>query len=107
MRTVLFAAWMLGSMLALAATGCVPGFSPNLEIDGYDRSCQTDDDCIIVTMTDVCSDCANDAISVQEQEHHARDLQAAQAMCLWLNDCGLGIRAACAPGGVCVAEPIN
>src|SRR5262245_2005192 len=55
--------FLAGLTLTLALAACAPA-DTTIPLQGYDRSCGTASDCVVVQSGDICGcDCGNDAIN--------------------------------------------
>ena len=53
-----------------------------ISLQGYDRSCTTADDCVVVQSGDICGcNCGNDAISRADLDKYNAELKEKEANC--------------------------
>jgi len=83
-----------------------------IEADDYERSCETNDDCMLAIDWNVCSwcpPCSTKAINVSDRDEYERDLRRAERRCLSLSRCLRGcarVVPRCIDGVCGTAEPV-
>ena len=82
-------------LLLAACSCCLLGCSTSVDASQFSTSCESDDDCVALGFTDVCSGCIDAAISTVDEAEAKAQIEAAQRGCGSFNNCLIGERAAC------------
>jgi len=98
------------AVLGLFTVGCFQFESTIISPDDYDRSCTSNEDCVLAIDWDACDGCppcAPGAISVVENARYTSELRRAESMCRSNARClkGCDISIAVCLSGQCEARP--